>query len=74
MKKVKSIHAGLIAAVLLASVSTSALGLTPYGQAIRDQVDLRRAQAANHWHPYSNGIEYFFMCTIGQKCEGSQWR
>ena len=77
MKNLKSIYPGLIApmfaAVLLASASTSALGLTPHQQSIKDKAYLRHQQQQNHWHPYSNGIEYFFMCTIGQKCEGSQW-
>ncbi len=58
MKKVKSIHAGLIAAVLLASVSTTAV-------ADYDPV---------HWAPYNTALDYFFGCTIFQKCEGSKWR
>ena len=61
MKKVKSIHAGLIAAVLLASVSTSAMGTHEWTDSV-------------HWAPYDNGIEYFFGCTIFQQCKGSKWR
>ncbi len=76
MKKVKSIHAGLIAAVLLASVSTSAIGQydSEYARAGRAAVDLRWAQKRNHWHPWNSAVEYFFRCTIGQECAGSQWR
>ncbi len=69
MKKVKSIHAGLIAAVLLASVSTSALGAHVYQWTAAE-----RAAHLSHWAPYQGPIQYFFMCTIGQKCEGSKWR
>ena len=70
MKKVKSIHAGLIAAVLLASVSTSAMGGTKW----YERTNAEQAAHLAHWYPYSNGLEYFFMCTIGQQCEGSKWR
>ncbi len=70
MKKVKSIHAGLIAAVLLASVSTSAMGGTKW----YERTNAEQAAHLEHWAPYSNPLEYFFMCTIGQKCEGSKWR
>ncbi len=69
MKKVKSIHAGLIAAVLLASVSTSAMGYWKNNRTAAEQ-----AAHLAHWAPYSNGLEYFFGCTIFQKCEGSKWR
>ncbi|MGU9956373.1 MAG: hypothetical protein ACNYPI_01630 [Arenicellales bacterium WSBS_2016_MAG_OTU3] len=62
MKKVKPIQAGLIAAVLLASVSTSALA-NPSGWYDPD-----------HWAPYDTAIEYFFSCTIFQQCVGSKWR
>ena len=65
MKKVKSIQAGLIAAVLLASVSTSALGTLTSDNA---------EAHFEHWAPYGGAVEYFFMCTIGQQCTGSKWR
>ncbi len=65
MKKVKPIHAGLIAAVLLASVSTSAMEAYPAF------IDPTRT---GHWAPYTNPIDYFFGCTIFQQCEGSRWR
>ncbi len=85
MKKVKSIHAGLIAAVLLASVSTSASavsdGLDAFRQipvsdewgASRRTPEQQRAHL-EHWAPYDGPLEYFFMCTIAQQCEGSKWR
>ncbi len=60
MKKVKSIHASLIGAVLLASVSTSANAWFE-----DDPV---------HWAPFNNALEYFFGCTIAQYCVGSKWR
>ncbi len=63
MKKTKSIKASLIAAVLLASVSMSA------------SADIFGIHSENgHWAPYNDGVTYFFMCTIGGKCEGSKWR
>ena len=67
MKKVKSIQAGLIAAVLLASVSTGALG-----QIGVDADDT--AAHLEHWYPYPGPFQYFWGCTIMQKCEGSKWR
>ncbi len=54
----KTIYAGLIAAVLLVSGSTTAVaGYDPV-----------------HWAPYDTALEYFWHCTIFQKCEGSKWR
>ncbi len=61
MKKTRSIHAGLIAAVLLASISTSAFAEWKWHD-------------PEHWAPYDNGFEYFFKCTLGQRCHGSKWR
>ncbi|MGU9956372.1 MAG: hypothetical protein ACNYPI_01625 [Arenicellales bacterium WSBS_2016_MAG_OTU3] len=61
MKKVKPIYAGLIAAVLLVSVPMSASALPAYYDPV-------------HWAPYDNGWDYFWDCTIFQKCEGSKWR
>ncbi|MGU9956534.1 MAG: hypothetical protein ACNYPI_02480 [Arenicellales bacterium WSBS_2016_MAG_OTU3] len=61
MKKMQPIYTGLIAAVLLASVSTSASAIPIYDDAV-------------HWAPYVNAFDYFFGCTIMQKCEGSKWR
>ncbi len=71
MKKITSIRAGLIAAVLLFGVSTSAMAWNKtYSE---DRVGNAAAHYA-HWAPYNGPIEYFFMCTIGQRCEGSKWR
>ncbi len=66
MKKITSIRAGLIAAVLLSGVSTSAMAQ-----------EWMRSDATGHyahWAPWGGPIKYFFMCTIGQQCEGSKWR
>ncbi len=76
MKKVKSIHTGLIAAtfatVLLAGVSTSASSYEyndyPMVEAIYDP------SRTGHWAPYTNGWDYFWGCTIAQSCAGSRWR
>ncbi len=70
MKKITSIRAGLIAAVLftvlLSGVSTSAMA----------QAWMRTDGTGHfaHWAPWDGPIQYFFMCTIGQQCEGSKWR
>ncbi len=69
MKKVKSIHAGLIAAVLLSSISTSAMGYWKNNRTAAEQ-----AAHLAHWAPWGGPVEYFFRCTIGQECEGSKWR
>ncbi len=61
MKKVKPIYVGLIAAVLLVSIPMSASALPAYYDPV-------------HWAPYDNGWDYFWDCTIFQKCEGSKWR
>ncbi len=63
MKKVKSIQAGLIAAVLLASVSTNASA----------DIELKWHDPV-HWAPYDTPWLYFWGCTIAQKCKGSKWR
>ncbi len=68
MKKVKSIYAGLIAAVLLASVSMSVSAQVSWRTAEQNRIHLE------HWYPHDNGLEYFFLCTIGGDCEGSKWR
>ncbi len=53
MKKIKSIHAGLIAAVLLASVSTGAYAWV-------EQMAFADTGLSN--------IGYFFKCTIFRMC------
>ncbi len=75
MKKVKSIQAGLIAAVLLASVSTSASASGSYkwyDGFLRTEEQQRTH--LEHWHPWTGPMEYFWNCTIGGYCEGSKWR
>ncbi len=67
MKKVKSIYAGLIAAVLLASVSMSA-SADWHRTAEEQRIHLE------HWAPYDNSFQYFWFCTIHQYCSGSKWR
>ncbi len=80
MKKVKSIHAGLIAAVLLASVSTSAIGGSYTAQDRADEAYRLRADAEYkerhlaHWYPWTGPMEYFWNCTLGGQCTGSKWR
>ncbi len=56
----KTIYAGLIAAVLLVSVSTTA------SAAWFDPV---------HWAPFDNGWDYFWGCTVFQldQCAVSKW-
>ncbi len=62
MKKIKPIYAGLIAAVLLASISVPSVASSP------------RWTDPVHWAPYGNAWEYFWGCTIFQQCVGSKWR
>ncbi len=64
MKKMKPIYAGLIAAVLLVSVSTGASA----------QYTLDEFYDSEHWAPYGDAFSYFWGCTIFQQCEGSKWR
>ncbi len=76
MKKAKMIKAGLIAAVLLASISTVALGDLNLWQ-LNEGKRFTNGQwiyDRGHWHPYTTGLGYFFGCTIGGECSGSHWR